>query len=94
MIEEFGTHKHVTKHYRMGRSDNAQKLAELNVVYDEISIQLILLQNTVQLGYNVMKDTFCRYKRVLLLPRSMLLWLALRNWFVPQYIGRYIRGVA
>jgi hypothetical protein len=41
----------------MGRSDKAPKLAELNAVYGELSSQLILLENTVQLGYNVMKVT-------------------------------------
>jgi hypothetical protein len=55
MLEGFGIHKHVTKHQRMGRSDNVPKLAELNTVYGEISIQLMLLVNTVQLGHNVMK---------------------------------------
>jgi len=36
----------------------------------------------------------CRYKRVLFYLRSIMLWLRVRKYLVPQIIWRYIRSVA
>jgi hypothetical protein len=40
------------------------------------------------------QNTLCRYKRVLLPPNRVVLWLTVRKLLVPQNIRRYRQGVA
>jgi hypothetical protein len=63
--------------------------ARLQVLnYLKLQVFIWLTVHRFEIGYNVIKGTeyFCRYKRVSLKPRSIILWLTLRNYLVPQYI--------
>ena len=69
--------------YRQAPEDNNLHYKELFLImclyYKQMTRQKRVVHYRVELGYNVTKEDFGRYKRVLLYPRSVMLWLAVWN---------------